>query len=86
MLYVSQDASPELAREHRSEMQIPGLAIALERNLEAANLASISGQLLPTVLLFDRKGALVARNHPNAGTPTAEDVLAELEQRLADHP
>lgn len=86
VLYVSQDATPELAREHRSEMQIPGLAIALERNLEAAHLASISGQLLPTVLLFDRKGALVAQNHPNAGTPTAEDVLAELEQRLADHP
>lgn len=86
VLYVSQDATPELAREHRSEMQIPGLAIALERNLEAAHLASISGQLLPTVLLFDRKGQLVAQNHPNAGSPTAEDILAELEQRLADHP
>jgi hypothetical protein len=82
VLYVSQDATPELAREHRSEMQIPGQAIALERNLEAAHLASISGQLLPTVLLFDRQGKLVAQNHPNAGSPTAADILAELEQRL----
>jgi hypothetical protein len=81
--YVSQDATGELAREHRAEMKIPGQAIALERNLEAAHLASISGQLLPTVLLFDRKGELLARNHPNAGSPTAEDVLADLEQRLA---
>jgi hypothetical protein len=83
VLYVSQDATSELAREHRAEMKIPGQAIALERNLEAAHLASISGQLLPTVLLFDRKGELLARNHPNAGSPTAEEVLAELERRLA---
>jgi hypothetical protein len=86
VVFASQDATPELAHEYLAEAKVPGLAIAQERNLEAANLASISGQLLPTVLLFDRNGKLLTRNHPNAGNPTASDMLKEVEKRLKERP
>lgn len=86
VVFYSEDATPELAREHRAEAHVPGLALAQERNLEAAGLASISGQLLPTVLLFDRSGKLLVRNHPGGGRPTAVDMLAEVEKRLEERP
>jgi hypothetical protein len=86
VVFASQDATPELAHEHVAEAKVPGLVIAQQRNLEAANLASISGQLLPTVLLFDQNGKLLTRNHPNAGKPTAGDLLAEVEKRLKERP
>jgi len=86
VVFASQDATPELAREYLAEAKVPGLAIAQSRNVEAANLASISGQLLPTVLLFDKSGKLLARNHPNAGSPTAADMLKEVEKRLKERP
>ena len=82
VVFASQDATPQLAKEYMAEAKLPGLAIAQERNVEAANVASISGQLLPTVLLFDRNGKLLTRNHPNAGKPTGEDVLADVAKRL----
>lgn len=86
VVFVSQDATPEQARAYQAEAKVPGLVIAQERNVEAAHLASISGQLLPTVLLFDRAGQLLAQNHPNAGRPSASDLLAEVEKRLQERP
>jgi hypothetical protein len=38
------------------------------------------------VLLFDREGELLAQNHPNAGSPTASDLLAEVAKRLRERP
>lgn len=82
VVFFSADRSAEDARAHLVAAKIPGRVVAYDRRLEAANLASIPSQLLPNVFLFDRAGNLLARNHPNGGSPSAADVLADLEKRL----
>jgi hypothetical protein len=83
-LFLSQDATAEDARAYVAEARPPGRVIPFERRVEAAHLATIPGQLLPAVYLFDRAGNLLLRNHPNGGAPSARDVLADLERRLAE--
>ena len=84
VLFLSQDATAEDARAYAAEAKPPGRIIPFERRVEAAHVATIPGQLLPAVYLFDRSGNLLLRNHPNGGSPSARDVLADLEQRLAE--
>lgn len=82
VLFYSQDTDAEEARAHAAEKRLPGRAIAFDRRFEAAGLAGYSGQLLPLAFLFDRSGTLLARNHPNGGSPNAAGILADLENRL----
>jgi len=82
VLFLSQDATAEDARAYAAEAKLPGRVIPFERRIEAAHVATIPGQLLPALYLFDRAGNLLLRNHPNGGTPSARDVLADLERRL----
>ena len=84
VLFLSQDATAEDARAYAAEAKPPGRIIPFERRVEAAHVATIPGQLLPAVYLFDRAGNLLLRNHPNGGSPSARDVLGDLEQRLAE--
>jgi len=86
LLFLSQDASAEQARDYVAKAQPPGRVIPFERRLEAANVATIPGQLLPAVYLFDRAGNLLVRNHPNGGSPSARDILVDLEKRLQARP
>ncbi len=73
------DAATVFARE-----KFPGRALRFDQRLAAADLASQSGELLPLVYLYDRSGALITRNGSNGGKPSATDVLAVLEAKLAE--
>jgi hypothetical protein len=86
LLYLSSDPTAEAARAHRAEAKLPGAAIAFERRLEAANLMAIPQQLLPGLFAFDRQGALIDRNHPAGGSPSASEVLARFEAKLKQAP
>ena len=55
-----------------------------DRRFAAADLAEQTGELLPLVYLYDRAGNMVARNSPNGGQPSATDILALLESKLAE--
>ena len=82
VLYLSSDPSAQSAAKHAQQAQLPGGRIAFDRRLEAANLMAIPQQLLPGTLVFDRQGALIERNHPNGGSPSASDVLLGFEALL----
>jgi hypothetical protein len=81
-VFLSDDSTGENARALVEKEELPGRVVAFDRRLEAADLASQGGQLLPLVFLYDRDGKLVAKNHPSGGSPSAADILAEAEKRL----
>jgi hypothetical protein len=83
-VFWSDDRTAEDARAVREHEKLPGRAVRFDRRLAAADLASQQGSgLLPLLTLYDRAGNRLAQNHPQGGTPSATDVLAELEARLA---
>lgn len=82
VVVLPEDANAQAAKQYRAESQPPGGVLAFERRLEAADLMAIPLQLLPGLMVFDRKGKLVERNEPNGGAPSASDVLASFETRL----
>jgi hypothetical protein len=82
-VFFSDDQSAEDAHKVFSDDKFPGRAVAYDRRLEAADLATAQqGQLLPLVYLYDRNGKLIAQNHPNGGKPSAADILGVLEKKL----
>jgi len=84
LVFLSSDATAEEASLHRREAALPGRAVAFDRRVQVARLAALDGDLLPLVYVFDRSGNLIERNHPNGGSPTALDVLTDLEKRLKE--
>ncbi len=82
LVFLSNDPSAESAQKYLSEAQLPGGVIAFERRLEAANLMTLELRTLPGFYVFDRDGNLVDRNHPDAGNPSADMVLAKFEERV----
>jgi len=83
VVFLSYDPTAEAARAYLDKARPPGRWVAFDRRYEAAQLMSVPCNLLPAAFLFDRRGELVARNHPNGGSPAAADVLVDLEARLA---
>ena len=84
-VFYSDDKNAGDAREVFAHEKLPGRAIAYDRRVEAADLSTRqTGQLLPLVYLYDKSGKLVANNHPDGGSPSASDVLAMLEKKLAE--
>jgi hypothetical protein len=83
-VFVSADPDAASAKQLAAKEKLPGRAVAFEKRLEAADLGTQvqGGELLPLVFLYDRDGKLLARNQPNGGKPSAEDVLAVLETKL----
>lgn len=83
-VFVSADPDAASAKQLAAKEKLPGRAVAFDKRLEAADLGTQvqGGELLPLVFLYDRDGKLVARNQPNGGKPSAEDVLAVLETKL----
>ena len=83
-VFVSADPDAASAKQLASKEKLPGRAVAFDKRLEAADLGTQvqGGELLPLVFLYDRDGKLLARNQPNGGKPSAEDVLAMLETKL----
>jgi hypothetical protein len=83
-VFVSADPDAASAKQLAAKEKLPGRAVAFEKRLEAADLGTQvqGGELLPLVFLYDHDGKLVARNQPNGGKPSAEDVLAVLETKL----
>lgn len=86
IVYLPKDPTADEASAYLRENKLPFPAIDFDRRLEAACLATIPCQLLPTVFLFDRAGNLLARNHENGGAPTGRDLLKDLEKRLKARP
>jgi hypothetical protein len=82
LVYLPEDSTADAARKYLSEAGLPGGAIAFERRLEVANLMTLPLQTLPGLFVFDRAGNVVDRNHPDAGSPSAADVLAKFEARV----
>ncbi len=82
LLFLSNDPSAESAQKYLAQAGLPGGVIAFERRLEAANLMTLSLRTLPGFFVFDRAGQLVDRNHPDAGSPSADDVLAKFAARV----
>lgn len=83
LVFLSSDPDAASARQYLAKAHLPGAVIAFERRLEAANLMAIPQRTLPGFFVFDRAGNLIERNHPDAGTPSAPDVLARFEARVA---
>jgi len=85
-VFVSADTSAENMRKLAKEEKLTGRAVAYDKRLEAATLGTLTqgGETLPLVYLYDRSGKLVARNQPNGGKPSGEDVLAMLEKKLGE--
>jgi hypothetical protein len=82
LVFLSNDADATSAGKYRAQAGLPGGVIAFERRLEAANLMALPLRTLPGLFVFDRQGNLVDRNHPDAGSPSADEVLAKFEARL----
>jgi hypothetical protein len=83
LVFLACDADAASAREYWSKADLPGGMIRFESRLAAANLMALPLETLPGLFVFDRKGELLDRNHPNAGSPSADDVLARFEARIA---
>ncbi len=83
-VFVSADPDAASAKQLAAKEKLPGRAVAFDKRLEAADLGTQvqGGELLPLVFLYDKDGKLLARNQPNGGKPSAEDVLAVLETKL----
>ena len=82
LVFLPEDGNAEAARKYLAEAGLPGGAIVFERRLEVANLMTLPLTTLPGFFVFDRQGQLVDRNHPDAGQPTADEVLAKFGARL----
>ena len=82
LVFLSEDPNADAAKKYLAEAGLPGGAIVFERRLEVANLMALPLQILPGFFVFDRAGNLIDRNHPNAGSPSASDVLAKFEARV----
>ncbi len=82
-VFFSDDHNADDAKAVIAKEQLPGRALAFDKRVEAADLESHSGQLLPLVFLYDRTGKLVAQNDPNGGSPSATDILAVVEKTIA---
>lgn len=82
LVFLSEDPDAEAARKYLAEAGLPGGAILFERRLEVANLMALPLTTLPGFFVFDRAGNLIDRNHPNAGSPSAAEVLAKFEARI----
>jgi hypothetical protein len=83
VVFYSDDKNVDDAHKVASSEKFPGRILGFDRKMEAADLSSQSGELLPLVFVYDKNGKLVTKNHPNGGKPAAKDVLATLEQKLA---
>ncbi|NOT32050.1 MAG: hypothetical protein HOP15_16510 [Planctomycetes bacterium] len=81
-VYLGLDTDPKDTRAHAAKQQYPGRVLIFDKRLEAADLADVGGELLPLVFLYDSKGKVLARNHPNGGSPSAADVLALAKAKL----
>jgi hypothetical protein len=86
VVFVSADPSADSMKQLQAKEKLPGRAVAYDKRLEAADLGTQAqgGETLPLVFLYDRAGKLVARNQPDGGKPSAEDVLATLEKKLGE--
>jgi hypothetical protein len=82
LVFLSNDPNAEAAQKYLAEAQLPGGVIAFDQRLAAANLMTLPLRTLPGFYVFDRAGNLVDRNHPDAGAPSADDVLAKFEARV----
>ncbi len=82
LVFLSEDPNAEAARKYLAEAGLPGGVIAFDRRLEVANLMTLPLVTLPGLFVFDRAGNVVDRNHPDAGSPSASDVLAKFEARV----
>jgi hypothetical protein len=83
VVFLSNDPDAQSAQRYLAESQPPGAAIRFDRRYEAANLLALPLQTLPGLFVFDRNGNLLERNHPDAGQPSASDVLAKFQAQLA---
>src|SRR5262245_65692181 len=83
-VFVSADFNAADMKKLQAREKLPGVAVAYDKRLEAAELGTLTqnGELLPLVYLYDRNGKMVTRNQGAGGKPSAEDVLAVLEQKL----
>ena len=82
LVFLPEDGNAEATRKYLAQAGLPGGAIVFERRLEVANLMTLPLTTLPGFFVFDRAGQLIDRNHPDAGQPTADDVLAKFESRV----
>jgi hypothetical protein len=83
VVFLSADPDAQSAQRYLAESQPPGVAIRFDRRYEAANLLALPLQILPGIFVFDRNGNLIERNDPNAGAPSANEVLASFQTKLA---
>ena len=83
VVFLSADPDAQSAQRYLAESQPPGVAIRFDRRYEAANLLALPLQILPGIFVFDRNGTLIERNDPNAGSPSANEVLASFQTTLA---
>jgi hypothetical protein len=83
VVFYSDDKNVDDAHKVAMSENFPGRILGFDRKMEAADLSSQSGELLPLVFVYDKSGKLVTKNHPNGGKPAAKDVLATLEKTLA---
>jgi hypothetical protein len=83
VVFLSADPDAQSAQRYLAESQPPGVAIRFDRRYEAANLLALPLQTLPGIFVFDRNGTLIERNDPNAGAPSANEVLASFQTKLA---
>jgi Thioredoxin-like len=83
VVFLSNDPDAQSAQRYLAESQPPGVAIRFDRRYEAANLLALPLQVLPGMFVFDRNGKLLERNDPNAGAPSANEVLASFQTKLA---
>jgi hypothetical protein len=82
LVLLSSDPDAAAAQKYLDTAGFPGGAIAFDRRFEAASLMNVDQRTLPGLFVFDRAGMLVDRNHPDAGSPTASDVLARFATRI----
>jgi hypothetical protein len=85
-VFVSADFNAGDMKTLQEREKLPGVAVAYDKRLEAAELGTLTqnGELLPLVYLYDRNGKMVTRCQGAGGKPTAEDVLAVLEKKLGE--
>ncbi|MCE9593010.1 MAG: thioredoxin family protein [Planctomycetes bacterium] len=84
-VFLSDDKSAADARTLFAKEHLPGRAVAFERKLEAADLATrLTGELLPLVYVIHKSGTIVAQNSGSGGSPSANDMLAALEAKLKE--
>jgi hypothetical protein len=84
-VFLSDDKSAADARSLFAKEHLPGRAVAFERKLEAADLATrLTGELLPLVYVIHKSGTIVAQNQGSGGSPSASETLAALEAKLAE--